>query len=99
MVGPGWKGILKDSFAKLEAMGWQGGVEQIKEKFGGLRMYILEETDGMEEICYEAEMKSLSTCEHCGAPGKRHRGWGWLVTHCHECNAKREGRAPFGHPS
>lgn len=97
-VGPGWTPILKELFDKLFDLGWDGSFEQVKEKFGGLRVYISNETDGMSDAIADAENKSLRTCESCGAPGQRHPGWGWIRTECHECNEKRhvaEGRPPF----
>jgi len=62
---------------------------QIKEKFGGLRIY----TNGVN-IEYDsyvefAEAMSYQTCEVCGAPGKiRHSGW--HKTLCDDHNRKRE---------
>jgi hypothetical protein len=60
---------------------------QIKEKFGGLRFYMTHATDKMYDLINEAERKSYTTCEVCGAPGEE-RGGGWIRTLCDECNKK-----------
>lgn len=58
-------------------------VEQVKEKFGGLRFY----TQGGDRLTtgmvWFAEEMSHKICEVCGAPGKR-RGHGWIYTACDE---------------
>lgn len=63
---------------------------QVKEKFGGLRFYV----DGATEKHYNyitfAESMSYSTCEECGAPGKRYTN-GWHVTLC-EKHAEEQGK-------
>ena len=61
---------------------------QIKEKFGGLRLY----HDGYSDeyifgvLSMAAEM-ALVTCEVCGNPGKQRSG-GWIVTQCDSCCKK-----------
>jgi hypothetical protein len=98
MVGPGWKDLLDRTFAKLYNLGWDGGIEQVKEKFGGLRIYMTNSTAEMDNLAWGAEGESLEICEDCGAPGTRHYGWSWIRTQCHACNAKRcseDARKPF----
>lgn len=56
-------------------------VDQVKEKFGGLRFYYHggdEKVDGMVRM---AESMSEVTCEVCGDKGKISRG-GWLYCSC-----------------
>jgi hypothetical protein len=56
-------------------------IEQIKEKFGGLRFYYQggdEHIRGMETM---AEVWAGHTCETCGDKGKRRSG-GWIRTLC-----------------
>jgi hypothetical protein len=49
-VGDGWVPIIDLLFTDLRAIGFKGSqVEQIKEKFAGLRVYIAGETDEMRE--------------------------------------------------
>lgn len=58
---------------------------QVKEKFGGLRIYFL---GGNEKICQlikEAEDASLEICEFCGSRQNVTRGGIWVKTLCGNC--------------
>ena len=58
---------------------------QIKEKFGGLRVYLaLAGTPEMEKAISEAEAESFRTCDVCGKPGKGISIRGWMLTRCDE---------------
>lgn len=82
-VGKGWHGIIDRLVTDLLAMGWDGDVAQVKEKFGGLRFYINGGTDQMFDRIETAGDESLVTCEECGGPGKQTEG-GWIQTRCEE---------------
>lgn len=90
VVGPGWEPLLEDLAVKLLHLGWNGGFDQIKEKFGTLRFYWGNNLPDLvgQRIAYDvvayAEQQSGQTCETCGKWGKL-RGAGWLVTLCDEC--------------
>lgn len=56
-------------------------VEQIKEKFGGLRFYYQGGDDHISGMVTMAEVWAHRTCETCGAPGKQRSG-GWIRTLC-----------------
>ena len=60
---------------------------QVKEKFGTLSFYMTSATDEMWDIISEAEQKSGTICEDCGASGRR-RGGGWIRTLCDTCAKK-----------
>ena|SRR5579859_866258 len=77
-VGPGWRDIVDHAVGEIEARG--GSVQQVKEKFGGLRIYA--HGDGAEEICDEAEQAAKNLCEECGKPGKCVDLQGWFKTRC-----------------
>lgn len=89
-VGPGWAPILEDLFVKLFELGWGGEVQQIKEKFGDLRLYLGCNLSGrafsdiFDDVVEAAEARSAQFCERCGEPG-RHRGSGWILTLCASC--------------
>lgn len=71
-VGKGWWEELVEPFLKLIAHRDDVTINQIKEKFGGLRIYI----DGPEFIgnIIESLMESsYKICEDCG----RHNGWAY----------------------
>lgn len=63
---------------------------QIKEKWGGLRMYLNYYPKDMHEKMEEFEEKSWIICEHCGATENVTRDWthGWVMTLCDECRKK-----------
>jgi hypothetical protein len=56
-------------------------VEQIKEKFGGLRFYYSGGDDTVAGMVRMAESWAARSCEECGAPGTCHGG-GWVRTLC-----------------
>jgi hypothetical protein len=97
-VGAGWKDLLEELSVKLFRLGWDGGLSQVKEKFGTLCFYwrcnILDPVN--QEIAFDvvrqAERQSGQICERCGAPGHT-RGRGWIYTSCEE-HAK-EGDKPL----
>lgn len=69
----------------LFALGWDGYIAQVKEKFGSLRFYIGSSSDAVFDRISEAEKDSAKTCELCGKPGKI-IGKGWLMARCEECS-------------
>lgn len=87
-VGKGWHPLVTALINDLFDMGWDGRLDQIKEKFGGLRFYIGEMTDGMWDRIKEAEDLSVKTCEYCGAPGKLRVGR-WIKCRCDACETSR----------
>lgn len=88
--GPGWWPLIAkliDDIAKLDTEK-QVVVTQIKEKFGGLRFYIVGGTDEIYRLIYKAETQSYKICENCGRPGQTCQGGGWLQTLCPDCASK-----------
>lgn len=61
---------------------------QIKEKFGGLRLYYYGGDDYVQGVCSMAEAMSYHTCEISGAPGQLCRAGTWLRTLSPELAAK-----------
>lgn len=66
-------------------------VEQVKEKFGGLRFYYQGGDECIRGMITMAEQWAGNTCEECGKPG-RSRSGGWIKTLCDEHEAKRQKR-------
>jgi len=83
-VGPGWGELVEAIYNRLPA---DAHIDQIKEKFGGLRFYVSADSETLDFID-EMEAKSLTICEHCGKPGKPRDG-GWILTLCDECYKSR----------
>lgn len=59
-------------------------VLQIKEKFGGLRIYVSQETPESLALIKDAEQRASKTCEYCGKPGELVNN-GWAKTLCPTC--------------
>lgn len=81
-VGQGWAGLVNEVFDMLEKT---KGIKviQVKEKWGGLRIY----TDFMhmefDKFIMDIEKKSFTVCEQCGKPGQLREG-SWQLTQCDE---------------
>lgn len=58
--------------------------DQVKEKFGGLRIYFSGGDDYVEGLVSMAEAISYKTCETCGQKGEPNKG-GWITTLCENC--------------
>ena len=83
--GQGWHPLLLSLFASLHP---STTIHQIKEKFGGLRVYATT-TDEGQDLIDQAEQRSYSTCELCGSiENVSTKGPGWLRTLCEECRQK-----------
>lgn len=82
-VRPGWHPLITTLVEDLGKLGWDGQVCQVKEKFGGLRFYIGEESDEIHLRINEAEKQSYKICEWCGEPGTLVK-MGWWTTRCPE---------------
>lgn len=95
----GWNEIISNTLEKIAQVDvkkrWSVG--QIKEKFGGLRLYMdvdqttenvpSEEFDKVREFIREAEDLCDKTCERCGNPNDRgpvsiNR---WVYAVCEDC--------------
>jgi hypothetical protein len=61
--------------------------DQIKEKFGGLRVYFSGGDEYIEGLVSMAESFSYQICEECGEKGKPNKG-GWISTLCENCRHK-----------
>ena len=84
--GEGWWPIIAQLDRDIAAIEPDYEVDQIKEKFGGLRFYYPGGTGNdarIDELIAQAERPAAQTCELCGAPG-RARATGWIRTVCDE---------------
>lgn len=90
--GDGWESLIDFVCEKLseydetKKLGIQ--FVQIKEKFGGLRIYTNISDEFIEAILDVAEDVSLMTCEDCGRKGKTYDFNGWYRTVCKQCKEK-----------
>lgn len=67
-------------------------VEQIKEKFGGLRFYYQGGNDEISGMVRMSEIWAGRTCETCGNKGERRSG-GWIRTLCDVHEAEYQQRS------
>lgn len=61
--------------------------DQVKEKYGGLRVYFTGGDDYVEGVIRMAEEYSYKVCEVCGNSGKPNKD-GWITTLCDSCRSK-----------
>ena len=93
--GDGWYNVLRGLCQEIQDAYCERGLEvdflptQIKEKFGGLRIYYDGAHKDMHDIVYNIVDKwtdvSYQTCEKCGAQGKVREDRSWLQTLCDQC--------------
>lgn len=101
-VNTGWWPIIESLCANIQShTDWwnknrkdrpvvaQVVIEQIKEKFGGLRFYYQGGDDTIAGMVRMAESWAGATCEQCGKPGRSRNG-GWIRTLCDEHEAERQ---------
>jgi hypothetical protein len=88
----GWRPLLKPIFEYIEKYNQDKdsqdliSIFQIKEKFGGLRVYVENSTPELNEIIRTAEAKSLAVCELCGKSDNVGTVInGWISTRCYNC--------------
>ena len=98
--GDGWYNILNQLMSQIQHhIDWknrdtevvqQVTLDQVKEKFGTLRVYYSGGDDYIRGLVSMAQAMSGSTCEVCGNAGK-FRGKSWFYTACDE-HAKDDDR-------
>ena len=91
-IDKGWLNLVNDALTKIEHCSLPDGffVEQIKEKFGSLRMYMSHTIEEVENIIVTAEQESKNVCEKCGTTTNITTSSlrGWVRTLCTECRNK-----------
>jgi hypothetical protein len=100
-VGAGWYPIIEVLCTNIQQhINWKNResevvpqvvVEQIKEKFGGLRFYYQGGDGEISGMVRMAEAWADTACEECGGVGKRRSG-GWIRTLCDFHEAERNAR-------
>ena len=86
-IEKGWYKILEKLVRRIkeidEKHDKQSKILQIKEKFGGLRVYLEAWNLDTIQAVREAEDESYKVCEKCGEEGHRFND-GWILTLCEE---------------
>jgi hypothetical protein len=93
-VGEGWHPILRELEEELNKIDPDFILQQVKEKFGGLRYYAQSHIadPSFQQAIHAAEAKSERTCEVCGEPGEVKATYHWLKCLCETHRAEDEKR-------
>ena len=92
-IGEGWMELVTQLDKDVAQLDPDYVIDQVKEKFGGLRYYITisegvdqETREKIWNTIHEAEEKSFDICDICGEAGKRVNvgGAGWIATRCEQ---------------
>jgi len=88
-VGNGWMSLVVKCLFDLAKLNLSPdfSILQIKEKWGGLRIYTSYVTEEIEDVIQKYEILAEDTCEGCGAPGQLERVGGWWSVYCEKCLA------------
>lgn len=87
-VGDGWYWVLSGALAFLDQVRLRTGepvnIPEIKEKFGGLRIYHGASMTGLEHEVFDLLTESVAkkTCDICGDPGWVANNDGWYAARC-----------------
>lgn len=82
--GDGWFDLIDVLCQRLNKLEPIPIAIQGKEKFGGLRFYVVRGSFKAFALIDFAEQLSYRICEQCGCPGEI-RGKGWVKTLCNKC--------------
>jgi hypothetical protein len=88
--GSGWFGLIEDmfdAFAKLELEEY-APIGQIKEKFGGLRVYLDGCSSKMETVIFKFESLSYEVCINCGSIEDVEMVGAWIRPLCSMCRSR-----------
>jgi len=87
----GWNDLLWRLCEDIEKLGpgEDFRVEQVKEKFGGLRFYTSGTNTEVFNRITEAENESYKTCEFCGSKEDVTSTGSWVTTRCKSCREKK----------
>lgn len=87
--GDGWYNLIYTLCEELEKQARTEDVplpeaQQVKQKLGGLRFYVVGATREMLDLIDAAETRSEALCEICGDQAERFSDRGWIKTRCKE---------------
>jgi hypothetical protein len=83
-VGRGWEQLIRKVYNAKAGLGIPVGIIQVKEKWGGLRIYTDYYVKEIEDVIKEVCQQSISICETCGAPAGLVQKGTWYQTRCEE---------------
>ena len=83
-VGKGWEKLVRKVYNARTAIGTTVGIIQVKEKWGGLRIYTDYYDSELEKTIMQVGEESLRVCEQCGSPAGLVKKGTWYQTRCDE---------------
>ena len=83
-VGKGWEKLVRKVYNAKEGLGVPVGIIQVKEKWGGLRIYTDYYVKEIEEVIRQVGEESLKVCETCGTAAGLVKKGTWYQTLCEE---------------
>ena len=81
-VGRGWEQLVRRVYNAKIGLGIPLGIIQVKEKWGGLRIYTDYYVKEIEDVIIQAGKESFTICEECGNAGTLVKQNGWYKTRC-----------------
>ena len=97
-IGVGWHELIiylmqeiEKAYEKNNLSILEFRIDEIKEKYGILRISAYSSLMEVHKIIMETENKSESTCEKCGKKGKIRINRHWILTLCDSCNDADKG--------
>lgn len=94
-VGPGWSELIDRFYGHIEDnlhIYKDVSVDQVKEKFGTLRIYFSGGDDWLNGVEWALGWWSGTVCEECGEQGKVNTFRGWYRT---QCQKHWDGDVPY----
>lgn len=93
---PGWTKIIEAAAIRVQHIidthpGCTCEVQQFKEKFGSIRLYMTCSQDVntlIYDVVRDLEILSMHTCMNCGAEAEIRDDWSYIVCLCDECANK-----------
>lgn len=83
-VGKGWETLVRKVYNAKAGMGSTVGIIQVKEKWGGLRVYTDYYDSELEKTILQVGEDSFKICQDCGSPARLVKKGGWYQTLCEE---------------
>ena len=90
-VGKGWEQLVRKVYNAKAGMGITVGIIQVKEKWGGLRIYTDYYDAELEKTIRQVGEESTRTCHDCGVPAGLVKKGTWYQTLCEK---HRDGWEP-----
>lgn len=90
-IGKGWVPIFEEFLQEITINGYEVHFQQVKQKFGDLRIYFDSPNRAEVDVLLNAaEKKCSETCELCGQAAGKGNHDGWAAVLCGPCVKERK---------